>query len=385
MLMASDSLSALGQSMASIRGGAVRRMAEVKSDARWREAILLTVALWLFVGLIFLPRIINRHNGDLGSIALDVSTILISMVLAMPLFALFRATLAWSLGSRALILLSAVGVVAIAHAGFDLLFTGWVAANLEAAWQGLPRDLGRGYEAAFRYALVYTVNLALFQLSYARRQQLIQERQLVDARSAAQQAQLTALRYQLNPHFLFNALNSISALIVTRRNEDAERMTHRLSSFLRSSLTTDPAQLVPLEEELSLIEEYLEIEAVRFGERLDVSVECEPEAGQALVPGFLVQPLVENAIKHGVAPSRDPIEVKIRAAVEEGDLCITVENDVPHNLTDLRFGGGTGVGLLNIERRLHAVYGKSATLKSERREDSYVATICIPEIKRARH
>jgi LytS/YehU family sensor histidine kinase len=104
-----------------------------------------------------------------------------------------------------------------------------------------------------------------------------------------------------------------------------------------------------------------------------------------LVPGFLVQPLVENAIKHGVAPSRDPIEVKIRAAVEEGDLCITVENDVPHNLTDLRFGGGTGVGLLNIERRLHAVYGKSATLKSERREDSYVATICIPEIKRARH
>jgi signal transduction histidine kinase len=372
------------RSLASMQEGAICRVVAAKSDVRWREAILLTVALWLFVGLIFLPRIIDRHAGQgIGSIALDMSTILVSMLLAMPLFALFRATLTWPLGNRALILLAATGLIAVIHAAFDLLFTGWVAHNLESAWADLPRDLDRGYEAAFRYALVFTVNLALFQLSYARRQQLIQERQLIHARSAAQQAQLTALRYQLNPHFLFNALNSISALIVTRRNEDAERMTDKLSSFLRSSLSTDPAQLIPLEEELDHIADYLDIEAVRFGERLEVSVECEPEAGQAMVPGFLVQPLVENAIKHGVAPSREPIEVKIRAGIENGDLCIRIANDVPRILTDLRFGGGTGVGLLNVERRLHAVYGSAATLKSERLDNSYVATIRIPDINPA--
>ena len=190
-----------------------------------------------------------------------------------------------------------------------------------------------------------------------------------------------ALRYQLNPHFLFNALNSISALIVTRRNDDAERMTDKLSSFLRNSLSADPTQLVPLEDELSLIEEYLDIEGVRFGERLDVSIECQPDAGAALVPGFLVQPLVENAIKLGVAPSRDPVHIQIDARVEDGDLCIIVENDTAPKTNEIKFGGA-GVGLINVERRLQAVYGKRASLSAERIDDRYVARICIPEIQR---
>ena len=382
MLLAGDTLPSFGQSLALFRGEVVTRM-DARSDARWRDAILLTVSLWLFVLLIFMPAIVSRHAGEgLGSIALDSATVLISMSLAMGLFALFRATLEWPQGVRAALLLSAVAVVALAQTFFDLMFTGWVANNLESAWSDLPRDFERGYSAVSNYLLVFTVNLALFQLSFNRRHQLVQERQLVDARSAAQQAQLTALRYQLNPHFLFNALNSISALIVTRRNEDAEKMTDKLSSFLRSSLVTDPARLVPLEEELDHIADYLDIEGVRFGDRLDVAVECDPEAGQALVPGFLVQPLVENAIKHGVAPSRDPIQVRIGARVEEGDLCITVENDTPPQTTDLQFGGGTGVGLINVERRLHAVYGAAATLTAEKLDDRYIATICIPEIQR---
>jgi hypothetical protein len=384
VLMASDRLPALGQTIPRVfREGLVTRMQDAKSDARWRDAIILTVSLWLFVLFIFMPTIIRRHvDESWTSVALDSATILLSMGLAMGLFGLFRATLEWSQGLRAAVLLSAVAVLALIQTTFDLVFTGWVAANLESAWSDLPRDLSRGYSAVSNYLLVFTVNLALFQVSYARRRQLVQDRQLVDARSAAQQAQLTALRYQLNPHFLFNALNSISALIVTRRNEDAERMTDKLSSFLRSSLATDPARLVPLEEELAHIEEYLDIEAVRFGERLNVTIECAPEAGESFVPGFLVQPLVENAIKHGVAPSRDPIHITIRAEVENGDLCIVVENDTPPQTTDLKFGGGAGVGLINVERRLHAVYGSAASLMVERLPESYIATICIPEIQR---
>ena len=361
--------------------GVISFMRSASSDARWRDAILLTLALWLFVAVIFLPLIIIRHWGTgMGSAALDFSTYAVSFAIAMVMFGIFRKTVDWPQTARVLILVATVFTAAVSNTLFDLVYTDWVAANVESSWSNLQRTLERGYPSALNYTLVFGVNMAFFQLSFARRRELRQERQLVDARSAAQQAQLAALRYQLNPHFLFNTLNSISALIVTRRNEDAELMTDKLSSFLRTSLACDPAELVPLEHELSIIEEYLDIEAVRFGERLNVEIDCDSDAGKALVPGFLVQPLVENAIKHGVAPSRDPVNIAVRAVVEEGDLCITVAND---HAGAGAHGGRTGVGLINIERRLEAVYGKAASHSTQRSEDFYTATICIPEIQRA--
>jgi hypothetical protein len=357
-------------------------MRSASSDARWRDAILLTLMLWLFVAVVFLPLIVIRHWGSgLGSMVLDASTYSVSFALAMAMFLVFRKTVEWPRTGRVLTLVATVFAAAVTNALFDLAFTDWVAENLESSWGNLQRTLERGYPPALNYTLVFGVNMAFFQLSFARRRELRQERQLVDARSAAQQAQLAALRYQLNPHFLFNTLNSISALIVTQRNDDAEVMTDKLSSFLRTSLACDPSALVPLEHELSLIEEYLDIEAVRFGDRLHVQIECAEDARRALVPGFLVQPLVENAIKHGVAPSRDPVSIAVRADIDEADLCITVAND--------HAGSGaqspmrrTGVGLINVERRVEAVYGKAASLTTERSEDRYTATICIPEIQR---
>lgn len=382
--MASDSFAALRQIGPLVRRGPITFMPSADRDARWLDAIVLTIALWLFTLLMFLPVIMERHPGaGLLSIALDSSTIVVSMVLAMPIFLLFRKTLDWPQGARALILVAAVIFTAVFNRIFDILWTGWVAENLESSWASLPQTIERSYGATLNYILVFSVNLALFQLSFSRRRERRQERQLVDARSAAQQAQLAALRYQLNPHFLFNTLNSISALIVTRRNEDAEQMTDKLSSFLRSSLSTDPAELVPLEDELALIEEYLDIEAVRFGERLNVEIDCAPGAAEALVPGFLVQPLVENAIKHGVAPSREPVNIAVRATVEQGDLCIRVHNDSVPPGTEVETGR-TGVGLVNVKRRLEAVYGRAASLTAERTDRGYVATICIPEIQRAR-
>ena len=356
-------------------------MPSARSDARWLEAAALTVALWLFVLLMFLPVIVDRHAGEgWTSIALDASTVLFSMLLAMPLFALFRGTLEWSNGVRLAVLLAAVGAVAITQTLFDIVYTGWVAKNLQASWEALPRNIERGYSAALNYLMVFGVNLALFQVAFSRRWALTKERQLIDAETAAQQAQLAALRYQLNPHFLFNTLNSISALIVTRRNEDAEQMTDKLSHFLRASLNTDPGEMVPLEEELALTEEYLDIEGVRFGERLNVSIQCAPDAGAALVPSFLVQPLVENAIKHGVAPSREPVEIAISAEVEGRDLCIKVENDSVPLVHEAR-SSRIGVGLVNVRRRLEAVYGKKATLTTEASRGGFTATICIPEIQ----
>jgi hypothetical protein len=381
VLMIRDSAPALGQTALSVERGPSCMMPSAKADARWLEAAALTLALWLFVLVIFLPMITARHPGEgVGSVLLDASTVFVSMALAMPLFALFRATLEWSNGVRLAVLLAAVATIAIFNTLFDLVWTGWVAKNLDASWEALPRTVERGYASALNYVLVFGVNLALFQVAFSRRWALTKERQLIDAETAAQQAQLAALRYQLNPHFLFNTLNSISALIVTRRNADAEQMTDKLSHFLRASLNTDPGEMVPLEEELALTEEYLDIEGVRFGDRLNVSIRCAPDAGAALVPSFLVQPLVENAIKHGVAPSRDPVRIRIGAEVTGKDLCIEVENGTSPVLDEPSFGAG--VGLKNIRRRLQAVYGKRASLDIEQLPNRYRARICIPEVQR---
>lgn len=356
-----------------------------KSHARWSEALRSTVLLWLFVAAVFLPRIMQLHRGEPWSgVALDYATFLISIPLAMIMFLASRATIGMQPWVRLPLRALAVLVAAAANLTFDLLFQGFIADHFVDAWRTLPADFSRAYTSMTNYVLVFGVNMILFHVNYVRRASIRQERRIAEADKAAHQAQLAALRYQLNPHFLFNSLNSISALIVTGRNRDAEAMTHRLSSFLRSSLNADPAELIPLDAELALTEEYLEIESVRFGERLDISVDCAPDACSALVPSFLVQPLVENAVKHGVARSRAPTQIEIGATVEDGALCITVANCITEGADDtLRGNQGAGVGLANVRHRLQAVFGERATLTAAPQGDRFVATICIPEVHRA--
>lgn len=353
-----------------------------QNQARWPEAIALTVALWLFVLLLFLPIIIARYDGESwsdawSSVVLDCSTIPISILFAMPMFWVFKHTVDWPLHVRAIVMVATVIATAVGNTTFDITFQMMIAEQGNELFERLPTDFSRAYRSLLNYILVFGVNMALFQVSFARRAALKQELQLSKALASAQQAQLTALRYQLNPHFLFNALNSISALIVTKRNEDAEQMTHKLSSFLRSSLNADPEELIPLEDELALTEEYLDIESVRFGDRLDVAVDCEPGACEALIPSFLVQPLVENAIKHGVARSRAPTRIDITGHILEGALKISVANSVVDDDGSPGPARG-GVGLMNVRRRIEAVYGRAASLTAARIGGRYVATISIP-------
>jgi signal transduction histidine kinase len=354
------------------------RLPERPGYARWREAAVITVALWSFVLILYLPMIIDRHRGESwSSIALDSATVLFSMALAMPLFALFRKTADWPLQSRGVVLGAGVLGAAVLNTAFDLIYTGWIAQNIEAAWAALPTNLSRGYISAVNYACVFGTNVALFQLLQSRRYEASQARQLADARSAAQQAQLAALRFQLNPHFLFNTLNAISAMIVTRRNDEAEAMTDKLSSFLRASLGSDPMELVPLEQELSLIEDYLEIEAIRFGDRLEIDIDCSGDACDARVPSFLLQPLVENAIKYGVAPSRETVRISVTGRRAGNHLVVTVHDDGKAAGNAVKTGGA-GVGLDNVRRRLRALYGDAATLTAGPVSPGYTATIRMP-------
>jgi hypothetical protein len=353
-------------------------MPSARTDARWSDAVRVTVALWLFILIIFLPALFARHHGEnWGGVALDASTVIVSIGFALGLFTVFRASADLPPSRRVVLIAVATFLTAVLQTIFDLLFTAWVAEHLRESWSAVPVDLARASGSLLNYVCVFTVNVALFQLSFSRRRSLTRERQLAAAQSAAQQAQLEALRLQLNPHFLFNTLNAISSMILTRRNEDAELMTDKLSSFLRASLACDPSELVPVEEELGLIGDYLDIEAVRFGERLLVDIRCDAAARDVRVPGMLIQPLVENAIKYGVAASRDPVTIAISASIEDDMLCLTVCNDGGTEIVPAKTGS-VGVGLNNVRRRLAALYADKASLCAAPIQGGFEAKICVP-------
>jgi hypothetical protein len=351
---------------------------DLKANASWREAIFHTVGLWVFILLIFLPVTLERGGAgsDTTGMLLVGSAVLLSMLLALGLFVLFRRSLAWPSPVRALALLAGIVAAAFFQTTLDYLLDAVVGHGV-AGWQELPAALRARTGVALNYTLVFAVNVALFQFSFARRWSAARDRQLAEARESAQQAQLTALRYQLNPHFLFNTLNSISSLIVTRRNEEAEEMTEKLSGFLRTSLAFDPSELVAVDEELSLVEEYLDIETVRFGQKLRIELDCEPAAGRQRIPGFLVQPLVENAVKHGVAPSRGLVTLRISARIVANELRIRVANDLV-DISDEEKAVGAGVGLDNVRRRLETVYGAEARLEIDASARCFAAEIRIP-------
>jgi two-component system LytT family sensor kinase len=185
-----------------------------------------------------------------------------------------------------------------------------------------------------------------------------QRERVAKAESMAQAARLRALQSQLQPHFLFNTLNAISTLVVERQNSDAARMIARLSDFLRLTLETSSTPEIPLAEELEFVRRYLEIEQVRFGNRLRVSINAQPEAMRGLVPALVLQPLVENAVKHGVLTREQGGSVTVTAEQNNGTLRLCVADDGP----GLPQGGSAirGVGLSNTATRLHELYGQAS-------------------------
>ncbi|MBN9548818.1 MAG: histidine kinase, partial [Alphaproteobacteria bacterium] len=179
------------------------------------------------------------------------------------------------------------------------------------------------------------------------------ERRLAAVREEALSAQMRALRYQVNPHFLFNTLNSIAGLIEEGSATRAERMVLSLSTFLRTTLSLDPMHDVPLADEISLQEEYLEIERERFSDRMAFSIDMPADVHGALVPSLILQPLIENAIKHGVGATAGKVEIALRAQRDADRLRVTIENDMPVGSNGKK-PDGMGVGLRNVAERLHA-------------------------------
>jgi len=211
------------------------------------------------------------------------------------------------------------------------------------------------------------------------------QRRLAEANEAAHHAQLAALRFQLNPHFLFNTLNAISSLIVTGRNADAEHVTMKLADFLRLSLETDPQEEITLDEELANAQSYLDIESARFGARLQVEFDCPAALLDAMVPSFLLQPLVENAIKYAVAPSRGRVTLALRARETHGVLELVVQDNGRHALGAKP--AGLGVGLANVRKRLAAFYGEQGDIDARATDKGFLVRLTLPlrllKVKRA--
>ncbi len=175
------------------------------------------------------------------------------------------------------------------------------------------------------------------------------------------ETELKALREQLRPHFLFNTLNTISVLVREQRNDDAVTLIARLSSLLRMSLDNTRVQEVTLRQELDFLDRYVEIQKARFSDRLQVDFAIEPAAMEALIPNLLLQPLVENAILHGVAPKSSPGRVEVCGRVEAGQLFLEVRDDGP-GLGDRSPRAKEGVGLANTRERLAKIYGSRSQL-----------------------
>lgn len=223
-------------------------------------------------------------------------------------------------------------------------------------------------------AMAYLISVTVHYAVQAVEQQAELAQRQLQAQIAAREAELRALRAQVDPHFLFNSLNAISGLI-TPEPARAREMTRRLADFLRDSLTLGAVPRISLERELALIARYLEIERVRFGERLRVEI-TSTAPPTVEVPPLLLQPLVENAVRHGIATCLDGGVITIRAEGRGALLWITVDN--PRDSDGGRDVTRTGFGLDIVRRRLQTAFGEQAALAAEATPTSYRVSVTLP-------
>ena len=222
--------------------------------------------------------------------------------------------------------------------------------------------------------LLYLLAVALHYVLFSFERSREAESRMQEARVLAREAELKALKAQINPHFLFNSLNSISALATTD-GPRAREMCLRLSEFLRATLRLADQEMIPVGQEIELAVHYLEVERARFGDRLRVVQAAGPGCAECMVPSLILQPLVENAVKHGIAGLVEGGEIRLEAIFHEGRLRITVENDCD---PEVYAGARNGLGLANVRNRLETFYRNQARLTAEMRDGRFVATLELP-------
>lgn len=287
---------------------------------------------------------------------------------------------------RLLVMTVAVLIVSAVQTILDMIYNQMLALTVAPVWQDWALDLT---SARFSFAFILYVWTFAFAVLLTWAMRAHDNARMNAARAAAFEtatlkAEANALRLQLNPHFLFNTLNSIASLTVSNRKAAAAEMINLLADFLRSSISADPAGEMTLKEELATTLAYLRIEAVRFGDRMTIETAIPARLEAALTPNFILQPLVENAVKYAVAPTRRPVVIRIEAAEDAGRLRLTVENHPkaasarPWRAPRVAPQTHHGLGLGNTRRRLALVYGDKAWLDAGPQGDGYRVDIGMP-------
>jgi two-component system, LytTR family, sensor kinase len=240
--------------------------------------------------------------------------------------------------------------------------------NYQSFWLAtLPYRIGTGIFLYCLVILTYYLFVTLQNLS----EKNLKEAQL---KSIVKDTELQMLRSQINPHFLFNSLNSISSLTITDP-ERAREMVIKLSEFMRYSLSKKIEQTIPLKRELENLRLYLDIEKVRFGKRLITQEEIDEECLNINIPNMLLQPLYENAIKHGVYESTDIVKITTVANITKEHMVITITNDFD---PDFIPSSGTGTGLINVKRRIELSYGKNGYIQTNRENNVFEVILYLP-------
>ncbi len=223
-------------------------------------------------------------------------------------------------------------------------------------------------------ALLYIMMLLVYYLAVYSRNLKERIRNEAKAQTMLKEAELNMLRSQINPHFLFNSLNSASALTLSNPGA-AREMIVKLSEFLRYSLRLAEKEFNILKDEIGNIRRYLDIENVRFGSKMSFEIDCPPECKNYPVPNMILQPLFENALKHGVYESTEPVVIKMKCRRENDMLVISITNDYDSESPPRP---GTGIGMRNIRERLRLIYGREDLMLSRKEDGMFVVNLFIP-------
>lgn len=296
-------------------------------------------------------------NGLLAFICFDITFIL----------RYYHKTKGWSMP-----LLWSAGLAAVSVALMNFIFNSCYYNEIGFVF---PHTIPIRFVISFLIIIAFVLFDRL--MYYMNSQEESNERKL-NLEKLSKDAELAMLRQQLQPHFLFNTLNSISALVATKP-EEARRMIQQLSDFLRGTVKKDDQQFVNLASELKQLQLYLDIEKVRFGHRLNVLIEHDESSLGLTLPPLLLQPLVENAIKFGLYDTIDAVTIRISAKAENKQLLITIEN--PFDASTAKPKQGTGFGLSSVERRLYLLFARHDLLQMQTKDSVFTVTVKIPQNK----
>lgn len=341
--------------------------------------VQLALGLW---GLLTVSHVALLASGDVTPWLLLLPPVwtLHGLVLTALLEGVIRRTESHPVAARWVFVGGAVIILTAAQTWLDMTTTGVTARLIVQMFS--PDPFGAGiffWNGASMKNIAIAVSVVIYFWVFGcyavASTLLLSQARLAATESAASRAELMALRFQLNPHFVFNALNSVSSLIVSGQTEEADRANLALAGFLRRSLESDPTAPVTLDDELEMIDAYLDIERVRFPDNLEVDYRVTPEARATALPPYLLQPLVENAVKHGVAGA-GRTRITVEGEIQAGRLRIVIANIGP--MASVSGRPGTGTGLANIRARLAAIHGDAARLETGAVPGGFRAVLELP-------